>query len=168
MLKHKSILLRAYYFYISVNHAKSINNRDIIDVKKVNKLLLIKGRNDDMKKSLEYMEVESPSISIERKKNMMEKIYKTLEELGANSKETAKTSKEINNAIPKSPITKDMDDAKKIKKVQLNTPSFVGSLSGVMSKSKILGKVYNVEKQETTWYVNGNIKMINDIDPRNM
>ncbi|MGH4051328.1 MAG: hypothetical protein ACREVX_08235 [Clostridium sp.] len=121
-----------------------------------------------MKKSLEYVEVESPSISIERKKNMMEKIYKTLEELGANSKETAKTSKEINNAIPKPTITKEMDDAKKIKKVQLNTPSFVGSLSGVMSKSKILGKVYNVEKQETTWYVNGNIKMINDIDPRNM
>jgi hypothetical protein len=130
--------------------------------------LLIKGRNDEMKKSLEYVEVESPSISIERKKHMMEKIYKTLEELGANSKETAKSSKEINNAIPKSPIVKDIDNDKKVKKVQLNTPSFVGSLAGVMSKSRILGKVYNVEKQETTWYVNGTIKMINDIDPRNM
>ena len=121
-----------------------------------------------MKRSLEYVEVESPSISIERKKHMMEKIFKTLEELGAKSKETAKTSKEINNAIPKTPIVKDIDNDKKVKKVQLNTPSFVGSLAGVMSKSKILGKVYNVEKQETTWYVNGTIKMINDIDPRNM
>jgi len=139
-----------------------------MDMKTVNKLLLIKGRNDDMKKSLEYVEVETPSISIERKKHMMEKIYKTLEELGATSKETAKTSKEITNAIPKVPIVKDIDNAKKIKKVQLNTPSFVGSLAGVMSKSKILGKVYNVEKQETNWYVTGNMKMINDIDPRNM
>ncbi|HEY8889613.1 MAG TPA: hypothetical protein VIM70_05120 [Clostridium sp.] len=121
-----------------------------------------------MKKSLEYVEVESPNISIERKKNMMEKIYKKLEELGATSKETAKTSKEINNAFPKEHIIKDRGNDKQIKKVQLNTPSFVGSLSGVMSKGRILGKVYNVEKQETTWYIIGNIKMINDIDPRNM
>ena len=117
-----------------------------------------------MKKLIEYVEVESPSISIERKKHMMEKIYKTLEELGATSKETAKTSKEINNSIPKEPIVKDIDNAKKSKKVQLNTPSFVGSLAGVMSKSRILGKVYNVEKQETNWYIIGNTKMINDID----
>ena len=121
-----------------------------------------------MKRSIEYEEDENPSISIERRKHMMEKIYKTLEELGATSKETAKTSKEINNAIPKMTIVKDIDNEKKAKKIQLNTPSFVGSLAGVMSKSRILGKVYNVEKQETTWYVIGNLKMINDIDSRNM
>src|SRR5680860_569257 len=119
-----------------------------------------------MKKSLEHAEIESPSISIERKKHMMEKIFKALEGLGATSKETAKTSKEINNAIPKVAINKDEDDAKKAKKVQLNTPSFVGSLTGVMSKAKIIGKVYNVEKKETTWYIFGNIRKINDIDPR--
>jgi len=121
-----------------------------------------------MKRVIEYTEVETPSISIERKKHMMEKIYKTLEELGATSKETAKTSKEINNAIPKGPIVKDKENDKKIKKAQLNTPSFVGSLAGVMSKARILGKVYNLEKQETTWYIIGTLKMITDIDPRNM
>ncbi len=121
-----------------------------------------------MKKSSEYIQVESPSISIEKRKLMMEKIYKTLEELGATSKNAGKTSKEIHNAIPDEPTVKDIDTGKKIKKVQLNSPSFVGSLSGVMSKARILGKVYNVEKQETTWYVIGNIKKINDIDPRDM
>ena len=121
-----------------------------------------------MKRSLEYTQVESPSISIERKKHMMEKIYKTLEALGANSKETAKTSKEINSNFPKEPTLKDIDNAKKNKKTQLNTPSFVGSLAGLMSKFRILGKVYNVEKKETNWYTIGSIKMINDIDPRDM
>ncbi|MFT5872365.1 MAG: hypothetical protein ACI8WT_001296 [Clostridium sp.] len=121
-----------------------------------------------MKKSEEYTEIETPSISFERKKRMMEEIYKTLEGLEATSKETAKASKEINNKLPKKPIVKDIDDVKKIKKVQLNTPSFIGSLAGLMSKFKILGKVYNVEKKETTWYIIGTIKMINDIDPRDM
>ena len=82
-----------------------------------------------MKKSVEYTEVESPSISIERKKHMMEEIYKALEELGATSKETAKTSKEINSKLPKEPTVKDIDNVKKSKKAQLNTPSFVGSLA---------------------------------------
>jgi len=121
-----------------------------------------------MKKSLEYIQVESPSISIERKKDMMEKIYKMLEVSGSTSKDTGKTSKEIHNAIPKDPIVRDINNGKKIKKVQLNTPSFVGSLSGIMSKFRILGKVYSVEQQETKWYIIGNIKMINDIDPRDM
>ena len=121
-----------------------------------------------MKKSVEHVQVETPSISIERKKHMMEKIYKTLEELGATSKETGKTSKEINNAIPKEPIVKDIDSEKKIKKVHLNTPSFVGSLAGLMSKSRILGKISSVEKKEIKWYIMGTSKMINDIDPRDM
>lgn len=121
-----------------------------------------------MKRTIEYTEVETPNISIEKRKDMMEKIYKMLEASGATSKATAKTSKEIHNAIPKDPIVRDINNGKKIKKVQLNTPSFIGSLSGLMSKFKILGKVYSVEKQETTWYVIGNIKMINDLDPRDM
>ena len=121
-----------------------------------------------MKRSLEYTEVETPSISIEKRKDMMEKIYKILESSGATSKDTGKTSKEIHNAIPKDPIIRDINNGKKIKKAQLNTPSFVGSLSGLMSKFKILGKVYSVEQQETKWYIIGNIKMINDIDPRDM
>ncbi|WP_291632885.1 hypothetical protein [Clostridium sp.] len=120
------------------------------------------------KKSEEYTPVETPSISFERKKRKMEEIYKTLEELEATSKETAKSSKEINDKLPKKPIVKDIDDVKNIKKTQLNTPSFIGSLAGLMSKFKILGKVYNVEKKETTWYIRGTIKMINDIDPRDM
>ncbi|MCB2292251.1 hypothetical protein LGK95_01695 [Clostridium algoriphilum] len=121
-----------------------------------------------MKKSLEHIQVETPSISIEKRKHMMEKIYKTLEELGATSKNAGKTSKEIHDSIPKEPIVRDINNGKIIKKLQLNTPSFIGSLSGVMSKAKIIGKVYNVEKQETTWYVIGKIKMINDIDPKDM
>jgi len=121
-----------------------------------------------MKRTIEYTEVETPNISIEKRKDMMEKIYKMLEASGATSKATAKTSKEIHKAIPKDPIVRDINNGKKIKKVQLNTPSFIGSLSGLMSKFKILGKVYSVEKQETTWYVIGNIKMINDLDPRDM
>ncbi|APC40635.1 hypothetical protein [Clostridium estertheticum] len=121
-----------------------------------------------MKKTEEYIQVESPIISMEKRKKMMETIYKTLEDLGAVSKETAKTSKEIHNCIPDEPTVKDIDTGKKIKKVQLNTPSFVGSLSGVMSKAKIIGKVYSVEKQETTWYIRGNKKKIEDIDPRDM
>jgi hypothetical protein len=121
-----------------------------------------------MKRSIEYTEVESPSISIERKKRKMEEIYKTLEELGAKSKETAKTSKEINSKLPEEFTAKDIDNAKKGKKAQLNTPSFVGSLAGIMSKFKILGKIYRVEKTEAKWYILGPIKMINDIDPRDM
>jgi len=121
-----------------------------------------------MKRSIEYTEVESPSISIERKKRKMEEIYKTLEGLGAKNKETAKSSKEINSNLPKEIIAVPIDNAKKNKKAQLNTPSFVGSLAGIMSKFKVLGKVYNVESQETKWYIAGTLKMINDIDPRDM
>ena len=121
-----------------------------------------------MKKLVEYIQVESPSISIERKKRKMEEIYKVLEELEAKSKETAKTSKEINSKLPKEPTVEHIEDVKKNKKAQLNTPSFVGSLAGVMSKFRILGKVYIVEKKEIKWYIVGTIKMINDIDPRDM
>jgi hypothetical protein len=123
-----------------------------------------------MKKLVENTEIESPSISIERKKRKMEEVYRTLEKLGAVSKETAKTSKEINSNLPKEAIVDHIDYVKKNKKAQLNTPSFVGSLAGVMSKAKILGKVYRIEKenQEAKWYIVGKIKMINDIDPRDM
>jgi len=123
-----------------------------------------------MKKLVEHTEIESPSISIERKKRKMEEVYKVLEKLGAVSKETAKTSKEINSNLTKQPIVNNIDNVKKNKKAQLNTPSFVGSLAGVMSKAKILGKVYRVEKEkeEAKWYISGKIKMINDIDPRDM
>ncbi len=121
-----------------------------------------------MKRSIEYTEVESPSISIERKKRKMEEIYKTLEALGAKSKETAKNSKEINSNLSKELTVENIDNVKKNKKVQLNTPSFIGSLAGVMCKFKILGKVYIVEKKETKWYISGTVKMINDIDPRDM
>ncbi|MGH4139963.1 hypothetical protein [Clostridium sp.] len=123
-----------------------------------------------MKKLIEHEEIETPSISIERKKRKMEEVYKTLEKLGAVSKETAKTSKEINSNLPKEPVVNQVDYVKKNKKAQLNTPSFVGSLAGVMSKAKILGKVYRIEKenQEAKWYILGKIKMINDIDPRDM
>ena len=75
-----------------------------------------------MKKSLEYAEIESPTISIERKKRKMEEIYKVLEELGAKSKETAKTSKEINSKLPEELTVKNIDNAKQRKKAQLNTP----------------------------------------------
>ena len=121
-----------------------------------------------MKKLVEYVQVESPSISIERKKRKMEEIYRTLEALGATNKETAKSSKEINSNLPKELTVEHIDNAKKNKKAHLNTPSFVGSLAGVMSKFKILGKVYNVEKQETKWYIVGTIKMIKEIDDREM
>ena len=123
-----------------------------------------------MKKLVEHEEIESPSISIERKKRKMEEVYKVLEKLGAVSKETAKTSKEINSNLPKEPIIDTVDYLKRNKKAQLNTPSFVGSLAGVMSKAKILGKVYRIEKenQEAKWYILGKIKMISDIDPRDM
>lgn len=118
-----------------------------------------------MKKSLEYVEIEKPIISIEKKQNMMKEIFKTLEELEATSKNTAKTSKEISSKLPKVPTVKDVDNVKKSK---LNTPSFVGSLAGVMSKFKILGKLYSAEKKETKWYIIGNIKMINDIKPKDL
>lgn len=121
-----------------------------------------------MKKLVEYTQVESPSISIERKKRKMEEIYKTLEALGAKNKETAKNSKEINSNLPKELTVENIDNVKKNKKAQLNTPSFIGSLAGVMSKFKILGKVYIVEKKETKWYISGTMKMISDIDPRDM
>jgi hypothetical protein len=121
-----------------------------------------------MKKSLEYVEIETPTISIDKKLNMMKEIFKTLEELEAISKDTAKTSKEISIKLPKAPIYKDEDNVKKIKKTQLNTPSFVGSLAGVMSKFGILGKLYSAEKKESKWYITGNIKMLNDIKPKDM
>ena len=121
-----------------------------------------------MKKSEEYIKIETPSISMEKKENMMKEIFKTLEELGAISKDTAKTSKEISIKIPKAPIFKDEDNLKKTKKAQLNTPSFVGSLAGVMSKFGILGKLYSVEKKEARWYITGNIKMLKDIKPKDM
>ena len=121
-----------------------------------------------MKKSLEYMQTESPSISIEKKQNMMKEIFKTLEELGAVNKDTSKTSKEISIKLPKEPIAKDLENVKKIKKSQLNTPSFVGSLAGIMSKFGILGKLYSAEKKESKWYITGTIKMINDIKPKDM
>jgi hypothetical protein len=121
-----------------------------------------------MKKIVEYIQVETPSISMERKKRKMEEIYRTLEALGATNKETAKSSKEINSNLPKELTVQHIDNVKKNKKAHLNTPSFIGSLAGVMSKFKILGKVYIVEKQETKWYIAGTLKMINDIDPRDM
>ena len=121
-----------------------------------------------MKRSLEYVEIETPTISIDKKLNMMKEIFKTLEELEAKNKDTAKTSKEISIKLPKAPIYKDEDIAKKIKKTQLNTPSFVGSLAGVMSKFGILGKLYSAEKKESKWYITGNIKMLNDIKPKDL
>ena len=121
-----------------------------------------------MKKSLEYVEIETPTISIDKKLNMMKEIFKTLEELEAISKDTAKTSKEISTKLPKVPTFKDEDNAKKIKKAQLTTPSFVGSLAGVMVKFGILGKLYSAEKKESKWYITGNIKMINNIKPKDM
>ena len=121
-----------------------------------------------MKKSLEYVEIETPTISIDKKLNMMKEIFKTLEELEATSKDTAKTSKEISIKLPKAPVYKDEDNAKKIKKTQLNTPSFVGSLAGVMSKFGIIGKLYSAEKKESKWYITGNIKMLNDIKPKDL
>lgn len=121
-----------------------------------------------MKKSQEYIQVESPSISIEKKQNMMKEIYKVLEELGATSKDTAKTSKDISLKIPKEPKLKDIDNAKSSKKAQLNTPSFVGSLAGVMCKFGVLGKLYSAEKKESKWYIVGNVKMLNDIKPQDL
>lgn len=121
-----------------------------------------------MKKTLEYTQVEGPSISTEKKQNMMKEIYRILEELGATNKDTSKTSKEISIKLPKEPTVKDIDSMKKGKKTQLNTPSFVGSLAGVMSKFGILGKLYSAEKKETKWYIVGTIKMINDIKPKDM
>ena len=121
-----------------------------------------------MKKTLEYTQVESASISIERKKDMMKAIYKTLEELGATSKDTAKTTKEINSKLPKEPTIKNVEDGKKCKKAKLNTPSFVGSLAGVMAKFGVLSKVFIVEKKETKWYIVGNIKMLENIKAKDM
>jgi len=121
-----------------------------------------------MKKSLEYTQIETPSISIEKKMHIMREIFKILEEFGATSKETAKTTKEIISKLPKEPTVKVIDDEKKPKKSQLNTPSFVGSLAGVMSKFKVLKKVWRVEKSEAKWYISGVIKMIDAIDPRDM
>jgi hypothetical protein len=121
-----------------------------------------------MKKTQEYMQVESPSISIEKKQNMMKEIYKVLEELGAKSKDTAKTSKEISEKLPKEPKVNDIDDVKKSKKTHLNTPSFVGSLAGVMSKFGVLGKLFSAEKKESKWYITGTLKMLTDIKPKDM
>ena len=121
-----------------------------------------------MKKALEFAQVEGPSISIEKKQNMMKEIFRTLEELGATSKDTSKTSKEICIKLPKEPTVKDIDSVKKNKKTQLNTPSFVGSLAGIMSKFGILGKLYSAEKKETKWYIVGTVKMLNDIKPKDM
>lgn len=154
--------------YISQFHFKSVSNRDIIDITHLVVDYKIKEGTMIMKKSIEYIEVESPSISVERKKRKMEEIYKMLEESGATSKETAKTSKEINNKLPSEVIIRNVDNVKKNKKAQLNTPSFVGSLSGVMCKFKILGKVSSIEKVEVRWYITGKLNMIQDIDPRDM
>ena len=121
-----------------------------------------------MKKSHEYVEIETPTISIDKKLNMMKEIFKTLDELEATSKDTAKTSKEISIKLPKVPVFKDEDNMKKTKKSQLNTPSFVGSLAGIMSKFGILGKLYSAEKKEYKWYITGNIKMLNDIKPKDL
>jgi hypothetical protein len=121
-----------------------------------------------MKRAIEYVEIETPTISIEKKQNMMKEIFKALEELEATNKDTSKTSKEICSKLPKAPTVKDVDNVKKTKKAQLNTPSFVGSLAGVMSKFGILGKLYSAEKKESKWYITGNIKMLNDIKPKDM
>lgn len=124
-----------------------------------------------MKRGTEYVEIETPTISIEKKHNMMKEIFKVLEELEAINKDTSKTSKEICNKLPKAPkapLVSDLDNAKKTKKAQLNTPSFVGSLAGLMSKFGILGKLYSAEKKESKWYITGNVKMINDIKPQDM
>ena len=121
-----------------------------------------------MKKTQEYIQVESPSISIEKKQNMMKEIYKVLEEFGANSKDTAKTSKEISEKLPKEAKVKDLENVKMSKKTQLNTPSFVGSLAGVMSKFGVLGKLFNAEKKESKWYITGTLKMLNDINAKDM
>jgi hypothetical protein len=121
-----------------------------------------------MKKTTEYTEIETPSISIERKIHMMKEIFKALEDMQAISKETGKTSKEINSKLPKEPSVKDSYNEKKDKKVQLNTPSFIGSLAGVMTKVGVLGKTRGVEKVEVKWYIKGTLKMLNDINPRDM
>lgn len=121
-----------------------------------------------MKRVIEYVEIETPTISIEKKQNMMKEIFKVLEELEATNKDTSKTSKEICSKLPKVHTVKDLDNVKKTKKPQLNTPSFVGSLAGIMSKFGILGKLYSAEKKESKWYITGNIKMLNDIKPKDM
>lgn len=120
-----------------------------------------------MKRSVEYTEIETPSISFEKKQHKMKEIYKILEEAGAKSIDTAKTSKEVNSKLTKEPIVNDINN-KKVKKTQLNTPSFVGSLAGVMSKFGILGKVHRVEKVEAKWYIKGNIKMLDNIKPQDL
>lgn len=121
-----------------------------------------------MKKQIEYTEIETPSISIDKKTNMMKEIFKILEELEATSKDTAKTSKEINSKFKKEPVVKEIGKGNKIKKTGLNTPSFIGSLAGIMTKFGILAKVHIGEKSEVKWYIKGNIKMLNDIKPRDM
>ena len=121
-----------------------------------------------MRKSTEYTEIETPSISIDKKNNMMKEIFKILEEFGATGIETSKTSKEINSKFKKEPVVKETKDLKKVKKTSLNTPSFIGSLAGIMTKFGILGKVHRGEKSEVKWYIKGNIKMLNDIKPKDM
>ncbi|MCJ7691290.1 MAG: hypothetical protein MUO60_18525 [Clostridiaceae bacterium] len=121
-----------------------------------------------MRKPIEYTEIETPSISIDKKTNMMKEIFEILEELEATSKDTAKTSKEINSKFKKEPAIKEIGKVNKIKKTGLNTPSFIGSLAGIMTKFGILGKVYRAEKTEAKWYIKGNIKMINDIKTKDM
>jgi hypothetical protein len=122
----------------------------------------------NMKKSIEHIQIETPSISIEKKQNMMKEIFKVLEESKATNKDTSITSKEISSKLPKVPTINDVDNAKKNKKAHLNTPSFVGSLAGVMSKFGILGKLYSAEKKESKWYITGTIKMLNDIKPKDL
>jgi hypothetical protein len=121
-----------------------------------------------MRKPIEYNEIETPSISVDKKTDMMKEIFKILEELKATSKDTAKTSKDIHSKFKKEPVVKEINDVKKVKKTSLNTPSFIGSLAGIMSKFGILGKVYRVEKTEAKWYIKGNIKMLNNIKPKDM
>jgi hypothetical protein len=121
-----------------------------------------------MRKPIEYTEIETPSISIDKKTNMMKEIFKILEEFGATSIETSKTSKEINSKIKKEPVIKEIGKPIKIKKTGLNTPSFIGSLAGIMTKFGILAKVHRGEKSEVKWYIKGTIKMLNDIKPKDM
>ncbi|MEK6263923.1 MAG: hypothetical protein N2B06_04020 [Clostridium sp.] len=143
-------------------------NHDIIDLSKVVRTLQLKEGTIIMRKVTEYTEIETPSISIDKKSNMMKEIFNILEEFGATSIETSKTSKEINSKIKKEPAIKEIGKVNKIKKTGLNTPSFIGSLAGIMTKFGILAKVHRGEKSEVKWYIKGNVKMINDIKPKDM
>lgn len=70
-----------------------------------------------MRKPIEYNEIETPSISVDKKIDMMKEIFKILEELKATSKDTAKTSKDIHSKFKKEPVVKETNDVKKVKKL---------------------------------------------------